>query len=94
VVAFGRKAGKIWCDILLQADSSLNVASHEESDPRDAWKPYEYHVEYVPIRLVDRVTRIVPTGVVNVSIRQVTSRVIVKVHIDDRSSIAELPSGL
>jgi hypothetical protein len=89
MVAFGRKAGKYWCGILLQDELSLNVASHEELDPWDAWKQYEH---FVPIRFVDRATRIASIGVVNVSIRKITSGVIVKVHIDDRSSIAELPS--
>ena len=91
MVAFGRKAGKYWCCILLQDEPSLEVASHRLLDPWHAWKPYE---DFVPIRFVDRATRIVPIGVVNVSIRKATSRVIVKVHIDDRSSIAELPLGL
>ena len=91
MVAFGRKAGKYWCYILLLDESSLRVASHKELDSWDAWKSYE---DFVPIRFVDRATRIVPIGVVNVSIRKVTTRVTVKVHIDDRSSIAELPSGL
>ncbi len=91
MVAFGRKAGKFWCDILLQHELSLKFASHGESDPWDARKPYEH---FAPTTFVDHATRIVPIGVVNVSIRKVTSRVIVKVHIDDRSSIAELPADL
>ncbi len=89
MVAFGRKAGKFWCGILLEEELSLNVAIHNEMDPWHAWNQYEH---FLPIWFVDRATRIVPIGVVNVSIRMIMSRVIVKVHIDDRSSIAELPS--
>ena len=91
MIVFGRKGGKLWCCILLRDESALNVAGHKGLQPWDDWKSYE---RFVPNMHVDRATKSVPIGVVNVSIRKVASRVIVKVHIDDLSSIAELPSGL
>jgi hypothetical protein len=90
MVVFGREAWNFWCCILLQDESPLKVSSYEGSDPWNAWKPYEH---FVPIKFVDRATRVVPIGIVNVAIRKVTSRVIVRIHIETRSSIAELPSS-
>ena len=91
MIAFGRKGGKLWCCILLRDESSLKVASHKILHPWDDWKSYD---RFVPNMRVDRATKSAPVGVVNVSFRKIASGLVVKVHIDDRSTIAELPSGL
>jgi hypothetical protein len=92
LVMFGCKSGSLWCCVLLADESpSPYVVSRNRSDKWDSWKAYENFFPSVP---VDRAKKQIPrVGAVNVSIRKILSRLIVKIHINERASSVAVELG-
>jgi hypothetical protein len=90
MVAFGCKVGKLWCCVLLGLESAMYPVNPEQSHEWDAWKVYD---SFTPSVLVDRAWKKLGAGLrmvlVKVSIRIVSCRLVVNVHINETSDSSE-----